>query len=270
MHVIRGFLLFFELIFIASFSFAAPAKFTYQGQIIKPNGQPLEDSNVAFRIEIVSPGPEACILYEESHTLNMSASNGIFSVTVGEGARPGDGSFEDLTSLREALDNSTGLVSPTDCTGGPNYTPAIDDGRKLRVTFNDGSGPVTLTQDHNVVSVPFASSAHSVSGLTATDLLTIRDDASFQLNQTNLETVFSNANWAELQALLDGSSSSFVQPAPTGDVDNNNQKIVNLADPDPSQGKDAVNVDYANSYIGGQAVDTANLSTLAVGDADEE
>ncbi len=250
---------------LPAFALGAPAYFTYQGQIIKPNGQALEANNVYFQVEILSPEPELCVLYEESHTLNMINSNGIFAVTVGEGARPGDGSFQDLNTLTNALNNFTGVVSPDDCVAGPTYTPDPSDGRKLRITFDDGSGPVTLAQDHNVVSVPYAANAASVSGITASELLRINSGTGFNLTQTNLDFVFNDANWTELQALLDGTSSSFSAGAPTADVDNNNQKIINLDDPNPVADTDAVNVRHARSYIGGRAVDTTNIGSLAGG-----
>ncbi len=265
MHVKRIVSIFLLSVVFPAFAWAAPAYFTYQGQIIKPNGQALEANNVQFQIEILSPEPELCVLYEESHTLNMINSNGIFAVTVGEGARPGDGSFQDLNTLTNALNNFTGAVSPDDCVAGPTYTPDPSDGRKLRITFDDGSGPVTIAQDHNVVSVPYAASAASVSGITASELLRINNGTGFNLTQNNLNFVFNDANWTELQALLDGTSSSFSVGAPTADVDNNNQKIINLDDPNPSADTDAVNVRHARSYIGGRAVDTTNIGSLAGG-----
>ncbi len=267
MHVIRFFVILLSLIFGVSFAYSSPDKFTYQGQIIKPTGQPLEANSVQFKIEILSPQPELCVLYEESHVLNMTNSSGIFTLNVGEGARPGDGSYQDLSTLREALDNSIGMVTPTDCVAGPTFTATPTDGRRLRLTFDDGSGPVVLAQDHNVLSVPYAVSANSVDGLTAGDLIRIRDDASFQLNQSNLEFVFSNANWTELQALLDGSSSSFSSGAPSSDVDNNNQKIINLAN--PSVDSDATNKGYVDGNIGGQAVNSTNLDALNFTNANE-
>ena len=81
---------------------AAPESFAYQGQIIKPDGHALEASSVDFIIEIVSPGAEECILFEESHTINMTNSNGLFSLEIGSGARTGT-DYEDVTSLNDAL-----------------------------------------------------------------------------------------------------------------------------------------------------------------------
>ncbi len=246
------------------FAHAAPSTFTYQGQIIKPNGQALEASSVSFVIEVVSPGAEECILYREGHTLNMSNSNGIFAIEVGTGTQSGS-QYQDTTNLQTAMSNSTGTVNPDLCVMGGSYTPTLTDGRKLRVSFNDGSGLVTLDEDHNVVSVPYADSASSLDGLGAVDFIQVNSGPGFNLDQTNINFVFNDANWTELQALLDGSSSSFTAPAPSGDVDNNNQKIINLDNPDPNTDSDAVNVGYARSYIGGQQVNTTDIGALGAG-----
>ena len=154
MHVTdRIFILLISLgLLLPSLGHAGPENFTYQGQIIKPNGQALEDSNVNFVVEIISPGAEECILYRESHIRNMSNSNGIFALEVGSGLRSGS-QYQDTINLRTALNNSTGTVNPDICVIGGSYTPVANDGRKLRVTFNDGSGPVTLDQDHNIVTL---------------------------------------------------------------------------------------------------------------------
>ncbi|MES2855638.1 MAG: hypothetical protein V4692_07235, partial [Bdellovibrionota bacterium] len=47
---------------------------TYQGRIIKPNGDALDGSNVQFRVQIRTPGNENCLMYEEVQSLDMSTS----------------------------------------------------------------------------------------------------------------------------------------------------------------------------------------------------
>ena len=187
MHVIFRFFIFLAFSLLCFSVSAAPGNFVYQGQIIKPNGQALEASSVTFTLQIFSPGVEECLLYEENKVLNMTSSNGLFSIEVGTGTRNGVVDYEDVTSLAVALSNSTGLVTPSTCLGGVNYTPAATDGRILRVTFDDGSGPVTLAQDHNIVSVPYAVNAGSINGLAAGDILQANTGGSYVLNQANLE-----------------------------------------------------------------------------------
>jgi len=245
--------------------FAAPASFVYQGQIVKPNGLALESNSVVFTIEVVSPGSEACILYRERHTLNMMGSNGVFALEVGDGARAGT-NFADTSTLPEALDNSSAPLTGLTCSSGTSYAPTQTDSRKLRVTFDEGSGPTTLAQDHKIVSVPFAQSAASINGINAADLLVQRDDpGNYVLNQANLENVFNDSNYTELLALLAGTSSNYLSSLPGSNFDMNTNKIINLDDPtDPT---DATNKNYVDSNIGGAMADTATIAALTVGEA---
>ena len=193
---------------MASVIYAGPSNFAYQGQIIKPNGLALEAASVTFTLEILSPGSEECLLYKETQTINMTGSNGIFALEVGSGVHAGT-NFEDTNSLDNALSNTTGTVSPTTCAVGSTYTPVASDGRKLRVTFDDGTGPVTIANDHNIVSVPYAQNASSIDGLSSSNILQVNTTAPQVLSQSNLENIFSSTNYSELLSLLSGSSTQF-------------------------------------------------------------
>ncbi len=264
MHVSRLFIILITAALWSPAGQAAPAKFTYQGQIIKPTGQALEGNNVTFTIEVLSPGVEECLLYEESHVLNMTNSNGVFALTVGEGSRSG-ADYEDLgpNDLAKALSNSTGVITPTTCASVGSYTPTADHGRKLRVTFDDGTGPQTLTENHNIVSVPYASNAASIGGLTPSDLLNINTTGSYVLTQANLQNVFDGANHTELLALIAGSSSQYLQSSPSGDFSMNSNKITNVAT--PTAANDAANKNYVDNSIGGAAADNTTITGLAAG-----
>ena len=81
----------FALHFHAEFAFAtsSPQGLHLQGRIVKSDGQPVEATNVDFTVQILSPGAEACVLFEETHTLNMLASDGMFNIRIGSGSRSG-------------------------------------------------------------------------------------------------------------------------------------------------------------------------------------
>src|SRR5690606_28551777 len=124
-----------------------PGSFVYQGQIVKPNGKPLEAEHVSLMIEIYSPGAEECLLYQETHILNMSDSKGLFSIVVGSGTRKADGFYEDTSFLIDVFDNTLPIQTPTSCASVGTYTPASGDSRTVRLTFDAGSGPITVSQD---------------------------------------------------------------------------------------------------------------------------
>lgn len=216
---------------------------------------------VTFTLEVYSPGAEECLLYQEQHVVNMVGSKGIFSLRLGDGIRSG-ADYEDTAPLIDAFDNTVASITATTCAIGTTYNPAATDDRKLRMYFDDGSGPILATTQ-NVSSAPFALSAASIGGLVPADILQVNTSGSFVLDQNNLETIFDNANYTELLALIGGTSTQYMVSSPTSSVDFNGQQIVNIGT--PSSGTDAVNKNYSDQNIGGQSTDAATLAALGAG-----
>jgi fibronectin-binding autotransporter adhesin len=251
------------LVLISTFSaFAAPGEFSYQGQIIKPDGQALEGSSVLFTIDLIEPGlpgSSPCVLYSEQHTLNMAGSNGVFEIEVGRGVSVSS-DYAGVTTVGDALSNAGTITAVTG--GCVDYTPAVNDGRQLRLTFEDGSsGPVTITQNHDIVSVPYAYSAASINGLTPADLLNSDTTASNVLTQANLVWLFEATRYSELQALINGTSTQYLSGSITSDISLGTNRITNLGA--PTAGTDATNRDYVDGNVAGQ---TANTGTLGLPD----
>jgi trimeric autotransporter adhesin len=266
MHVVGKAALFCCLGLLWSFiAHAGLASFSYQGQIIQPNGMALEASSVQFTVEVRSPAPNSCVLYRERHARNMAASNGIFALQVGDGTRPGSADPADSISLTDALNKSAGAMTGLTCASGNSYTPDVNDEYELRIMFNDGSGVQVVAQNHKLRSVPYAMSAQSLNGVEASQLLQINTDAGQVLDQANLESVFTSANYTELMALLGGTSSQYLSAAPGAPFSMNSQRITDLAD--PTGATDAANKNYVDSYIGGSVANGAVLSTLGAGQA---
>ncbi|MCB0379300.1 MAG: hypothetical protein KDD33_12475, partial [Bdellovibrionales bacterium] len=153
------------MVLFAGVAYASPSSFVYQGQIIKPSGQALEEPSVTFTVEIYSPGAEQCLLFQETHTINMVGSKGVFTLPLGEGSRSGS-DWEDTSTLVQAFNNNAGTITVTTCTIGTDYTPTASDKRKIRLSFDDGSGPVVANMQE-IHSAPFALSAASVGGIAA-------------------------------------------------------------------------------------------------------
>ncbi|MCJ8276691.1 MAG: hypothetical protein HRT44_12100, partial [Bdellovibrionales bacterium] len=253
--------LFIAILFLSYGAQASPGSFAYQGQIIKPNGKPLEASSVNFTIQILSPGAEQCLLFEETHTLNMEDSYGLFSLPVGQGTRVG-ADYEDVSTLIDVFDNSLPVQTPTVCDSVGTYTPTVGDDRIVRITFDDGSGPVVVSQDHQVKSVPFAQHAAKLDGKDAVDFVNINTSPGNELSQANVENIFNTANHTELLALLAGTSSQYMVSSPTVAPNFNNQVVEGLASPvDPD---DAANKDYVDNNIGGVPSDNSTITSLGV------
>jgi hypothetical protein len=208
----------------ASTSHAAPAGLTYQGRIVQPNGQPLESSSVQFTVKISSPGAEACTLFEETHTLNLSGSDGVFSINVGSGTRSGDDVGLTLAQVLTNTGSRTGLT----CASGSSYAPVSTDTRKMYVSFNDGSGLVAFSSPYVIRSVPWALETDAIAGFQATNLCRIADAG---VPQT--VAALTSANFTELTALIGGTSSQYMKSSATGA----NLPVFSSAPGSPTQGQ---------------------------------
>ncbi|XGC80310.1 tail fiber domain-containing protein [Bdellovibrio bacteriovorus] len=144
------------LILLWSFSsLASPSSFTYQGRIIKSDGEALEYNNVSFLFEITSPNGNCVIYREQRDGVNMQNSKGVFDVPIGSGTKlfPADPLF----SLLDAFNNSP----VQNCSGGATYTPGAGDTRLLKVQFHDGTGWKVISPANEIRSVPFSAYALS-------------------------------------------------------------------------------------------------------------
>ncbi|WP_409480208.1 tail fiber domain-containing protein [Pseudobdellovibrio sp. HCB154] len=143
----------FALLFGGAFAFAGPSKTTYQAKIIKPDGYPLEASNVNFKFTILDPSA-TCVLYTESYSsVNMSLTGGLISFSLGSGIKSYPAS---ATTFEQIFSNITPNM-PCDTGGGPPavFTPLATDTRKIVMQFNDGPGWQTLPA-MTINAVPYA------------------------------------------------------------------------------------------------------------------
>jgi|GEM_PF-407413 len=156
---IRTYIVSFLVFLSVVFAQAAPPLFTYQGRILKSDGQPLEYSNVSFIFEVTNPNGTCVIYREQKDGVNMLNSKGVFDVPIGSGTKifPADPFF----SLLDAFNNSAEL----NCYGGAKYQPVAGDIRILKVQFHDGSGWKVISPSSEIRSVPFSGYAHSAEKL---------------------------------------------------------------------------------------------------------
>lgn len=182
----------------------------YQGRILKPNGDPVTASTVHFRIQIRSPGNENCLLYQETQDQDLSASSGIFSLSINAtGSTRTDSSgisFQNVFSNRVAFTLGAGV-----CSSGTTYTPASTDGRKIAISFDDGSGigwePFpTQTLAYSAMAIE----SLQVGGYPASSLLRVANGSGPQT-----ATALTPANFTELTALIGGTSTQYLKPGDT-------------------------------------------------------
>lgn len=221
-----------------------PSLFNFDGVLMSPGGMPVTSSNVGFRIQIMDKSG-ACVLYTEYHlSQNLSTSNGAFSFLVGTGTSQTN-NLAGGSALTNSIFKNTGGPSGafTGCPSG--ITTASGDERLLRVSFDVGGGMTVMTPDFPITSTPYAMMADSLQGKGPSDFLQVPGTTA--LTQANLESVFSGPNFAELTALLNGTSTRFVGSTPSSSVSFNNQTLTNVAA--PVAATDAANKAYVDSSL---------------------
>ena len=154
------------MILNAAFAYAGPGRTTYQAKIVKPDGYPLETSNVNFKFTILDPSG-VCILFSETYnSVNMNSTGGLISFSLGSGVKTFPAS---ATTFEDVFSNITPTLT-CDAGGPPTYSPLSADTRKIVMQFHDGSGWQTLPA-MNINAVPyamFANNADNLGGVSAT------------------------------------------------------------------------------------------------------
>jgi hypothetical protein len=207
-------LVFFFSIFLSFFisvsAFATTQSgITYQGRILDPAGAPVTDSAVQFKLQIRTPDASNCLMYEEVQTIDMSANDGAFAITIN------DGSGIRTDSSGYTIDNifanrSSYTFAAAVCTGSTTFIPNTGDGRRLQVYFK--STTMTVWEPipaQNLNFIPQAIEAKQVGGYQPGDLL--------RVDKTPAQTVaaFTYSDYTNLVALLAGTSTQYLSTSTT-------------------------------------------------------
>lgn len=255
-------ILILSLFFSASlnaYGAALPENFMIEGRLYDTAGAPIAAA-VDIELEVYAQGAPTCVLYREIHqNVNVDSStnnnnDGIFAVKLGDGnVKPGsfasvqlsrifgnsvalNGDSNDDDSISAECSRTTG-----DLTSAARYV-------RVSVKVNGSASPFdALSPDSVITSVPSAMVAESLQGVDASGFVKVRDDVSTDLNQTNIENIFSATNFAKLVSLLSGSFG--------------NQTVTNVGT--PSVGTDATNKNYVDGYIGGKVADASAVGPAA-------
>lgn len=205
---------------VSSVAFAG-AGVTLQGQLLTPSGSPVTSSNVQFRIQVRSPGVQNCLLYEEQQAKDLSASDGVFVLTLNDGTATVVNT-EPFTFERVFQNRGTFSFVAGKCVAGNSYVPGSTDGRKLEIQFNDGSflGWEALPTQ-TIGFTPMAMESLTVGGYGAENLLRVVDGsgaptAISPLTQTQHNTLLDLMNGTS--ALYRQSSASIPAASISGTV----------------------------------------------------
>ena len=142
----------------------------------------------------------------------MSTTSGVFSIAVGTGTRSAAGidggySFDRIFANRGTMDFSATL--PSACAFGTTFSPSLADNRKLVYYFNDGVSGWQVVPSSDISWVPMAVESLQVNGFKRDNFLRAADASGNPLAAPALNA----ADVTELVALLNGSSTRYVQPS---------------------------------------------------------
>lgn len=150
-------------------SFNAPNSFSYEGILKDSAGNPITSSTVKLRLYVLpdAASGSSCVLLRDEHSLDLSASNGYFSVGIGSSPKSGSATVDgdpgnQLAKVFQNRYTITGNNGTTTC----NYSPAAQHNRRLQihVSTNGGSTWETFSDYHYINSVPSAQVADSLQG----------------------------------------------------------------------------------------------------------
>lgn len=198
-----------SVLFISGTSSIAEASgvFTYQGRIIGPTGKPIQGAVVVFKVQIKSPDFNSCLMFEETHTVDMANSDGIFSLQIGKGVRAA-ASIDGGLNLSQIFSNKQTVLGPFPVCdlGGGTFVPNKVDTRKMIISFNDGTGSQTI-QAQEISFVPYAFEAAQLGGYSADNLL--------RVDGTNVPAML-NTEYQEMMKLVDGTSTTYAKAGTIG------------------------------------------------------
>ncbi len=231
----------------AAFAQSGPSNLNVSGALYLPSGLPVTNASVNFRLEIWDKN-STCMLYSEQHlNEDLSASKGGFALAVGRGTSAVN-YLESSAAFTTKIFENTGVVAGgwANCAAGTNLVSG--DERTVRVHYDLGGGFIAMSPDVPIASSAYAMIADTLQGRRPTDFVQLRDDVTYDLNQGNVENVFSSTNYARLQQLL----------SPSAAIGFSGQRLTNIAD--PSSAQDATTKTYSDTRLAGQTIDLVDVA----------
>lgn len=187
------------VLLLSSFKAFAAANFSFEGYLSDAAGNPISGS-ATVRLKVVSPGAEACLLFEETHNVTLSA-DGYVSLAIGAGSR--------VDALAHSVDRAYanyGTFSGLSCSGGGStYTPAAGAKRLLNVTVTAGANTEVLGS-LDIQPVAVAANAEKLGAHTVGSVLRVEN-----AGVPSMATALTLSDWSSLQSLIAGTSSQYMQ-----------------------------------------------------------
>jgi hypothetical protein len=184
---------------------------TLQGKVANSAGQPVIGSTTQFRVQILSPNAEQCVLYDESHQIDLSQTGGLFSINLNDGGgtknAPTTYTLEQAISNGAAFTVNSSYCDPSAGTGMITYTPASTDNRKVIISFKD---PTSMSGFEQIPAVDLNPSAYafetrSLGGFGSSSVLRVSN-----AGVPGTAPMLTSAQVTELLSLIGGTSTNYM------------------------------------------------------------
>ena len=187
---------------------------TIQGKVSDSAGRAVTGAHTQFRVKIFTPDSvmNPCVLYSETQTLNLSDTNGNFTLNLNSASSTAVPPLN-YTFAQAIANRGTFSISSSYCSSGAGtYSPAISDNRRLEISFKDEtmSAFETIPQI-DINPVPYSLEAEAVGGTPANAVLKVSD-----VNIANGLTTFAAQDFSDLKDLIAGSSAKYMGKTPNG------------------------------------------------------
>jgi hypothetical protein len=206
-------LLFFISFFVGSSGWASSG-ITFHGKIYLPDGvTPVSSATTQFRIQVRTPGTENCLLWEEQQTRDLSATNGVFTLTIADSTEPTLIANVLPFTLERVFSNRTNFTGLTGCSVGSTFNPSSADGRNLQVYFKEApADPWEQMPLTKINFVPLSLNSVQLAGYDASEFLKIDPLSSY--------TTLTAANVNTLVDIISGATTQYLKPSSafSGDV----------------------------------------------------
>ena len=202
------------LLLLAHASAWAGPSFTYEAQLIKPDGTPVSGTTAQIKIQVRTPDAASCLLYEEQQVKNLSTTNGYFNFRVndGTGTRLDSSGY----SFDQIFSNNNSFYIPSaNCVSGSGTvtsTPLPQDGRTIKITFKDETmGTWEEFPTESLGHVPYALQASAVGGFPTSSLLRVESSGT-----PGSAAPLTPQNFTDLTDLLAGTSTKYMSNSASG------------------------------------------------------
>jgi hypothetical protein len=194
-------------------------KFTVQGKLTDGNGTSLTSNHVSIRVKIYTPSSfsNSCVLYDETQIVDLSQSNGLFSLELNSGA--GTRNAPTTHTFDQAIRNSGALALDTSYCGSFSpavFTPSASDNRRIEISFRDTASGSSMSSfetipQFDINPVPYAMDSANLGGYPVNTMLRVAN-----FSATDSDTLMSSTDLTDLKAIIGGTSTKYVARAAGG------------------------------------------------------